>query len=55
VLYPFVSPIDDDSVDKVATICRQHAPFSAEFTAVDVFPGLCGLAAPRAIRAVHRR
>lgn len=40
VLYPFVSPIDDDSVDKVATICRQHAPFSAEFTAVDRFPGL---------------
>jgi hypothetical protein len=40
VLYPFVSPIDDDTVDKVAALCRQHAPFSAEFTAVDRFPGL---------------
>jgi 2'-5' RNA ligase len=40
VLYPFVSPIDDDTVDKVAAICRHHAPFRAEFTAVDRFPGL---------------
>jgi 2'-5' RNA ligase len=40
VLYPFVSSIDNDTVDKVAAICRQHAPFSAEFTAVNRFPGL---------------
>jgi 2'-5' RNA ligase len=39
VLYPFVSPVADDTVDKIATICRRHAPFSAEFAAVDRFPG----------------
>jgi hypothetical protein len=40
VLYPLVSPIADDTVDKIAAICRRHTPFSAEFAAVERFPGL---------------
>jgi 2'-5' RNA ligase len=40
VLFPFVSPIDDATVGIVGAVCRQHPPFTAEFAAVDQFPGL---------------
>jgi 2'-5' RNA ligase superfamily len=40
VLFPFVSPMDGATVDKVGAICGQHASFTAEFAAVDRFPGL---------------
>jgi hypothetical protein len=40
VLFPFVSPMNDATVDKVGEICRSHPPFTAEFAAVDRFPGL---------------
>jgi hypothetical protein len=40
VLFPFVSPIDGATIDRVGEICRSHPPFTAEFAAVDRFPGL---------------
>jgi 2'-5' RNA ligase len=39
VLFPFVSPVDDVAAARVGATCRQHAPFTVEFTAVDRFPG----------------
>jgi hypothetical protein len=40
VLFPFVSPMNDAAAGKVGEICRSHPPFTAEFAAVERFPGL---------------
>jgi 2'-5' RNA ligase len=40
VLFPFDSPIDDATADRIGAICCQHPAFAAEFVAVERFPGL---------------
>jgi hypothetical protein len=39
VLFPFVSPVDDETVGRVAEIARRHAPFTASFVAIERFVG----------------
>jgi hypothetical protein len=54
VLYPFVSPVDEVTSDRVDRICRRHRPFTAELAAVDRFPGLVVWLRPRAVGTVRR-
>jgi 2'-5' RNA ligase superfamily len=40
VLFPFVSPVNDDTIRRVAEIASRHAPFATTFGTVERFPGL---------------
>jgi hypothetical protein len=40
VLFPFVSPIDERTVERVARVVCQQPPFVTRFAAVDHFPGM---------------
>jgi len=40
VLFPFVSPIDQRTAERVASVVRRQPPFVTRFAAVDDWPGM---------------